>query len=381
MGDRGSRQPYYRSHCTFRQCTVVFDSHYFELEFIQNRQVRCPSPDTVSCLFLHLFIDCCTMMSNKQGCVMQLTGKVLITGGSGSLGTAILDRAEKENWDAEFTIMARNETKMNLVRSRFPKVNCQIGDVRDLSQLETIFPSHDLIIHAAAIKIVPVAEANPVEAVKTNVIGSMNVAKAAVEAGIPRVIGISTDKVCGPTYYGITKRLMEAVFREARTWNKTEFVLCRYGNVIGSANSIVPLFQKQILEGRPFTITDLNMTRFWLSMKQAIDLILLTVDTAENGQIYVPKAPAMKVVDVARALDPNRNVREIGIRAGERLHETLVVREEALHTFNLPKIFVINPPGTRIEHAEYLPYQYEYTSDKPDHWLTADEFNKLLEES
>jgi UDP-N-acetylglucosamine 4,6-dehydratase/5-epimerase len=320
---------------------------------------------------------------------MQLSGRVLITGGSGSLGTAILERAEQEKWDVEFTVLARNETKMGIIRSRFPKVNCQIGDVRDGSHLETIFPGHDLIIHAAAIKIVPVAEANPVEAVKTNVIGSMNVAKAAIESGIKKVIGISTDKVCGPTYYGTTKRLMEGVFREARTWGNTDFVLCRYGNVLKSNNSIVPLFEKQIREDKSFTITDLRMSRFWLSMKQAIDLILFTNEWASNGQIFIPKAPAMKIVDVAKTLDPEREIKEIGIRPGERVHETLLVREEALHTAEYNGHFVVYPPtekdtslfGQALSNYPHLPYQYEYTSNNPDHWLTGDELRQMLKDS
>lgn len=310
---------------------------------------------------------------------MQLYGKVLITGGSGSLGTAILERAEQEKWDAEFTVLARNETKMSLVRSRFPKVNCQIGDVRDLPHLITVFKGQDTVIHAAAIKIVPTAEINPIEAVKTNVVGSLNVAIAAADSGVETVVAISTDKVCGPTYYGTTKRIMEGIFREACTWGSTRFVLCRYGNVLKSANSIVPLFEKQIKEDKPFTITDLNMTRFWLSMKQAIDLILFTFSSAERGQIYVPKAPAMKIVDLAKTLDPDREIVEIGIRPGERVHETLIVREEALHTFELPKHFVINPPTKKIEN--HLSYQYEYTSDKPDHWLTSEEMKEMLKDS
>lgn len=313
---------------------------------------------------------------------MQLSGRILITGGTGSLGTAILERAEREKWNCKFTVLARNETKMGIIRSRFPSVNCQIGDVRDGSHLETIFPGHDIVIHAAAIKIVPVAESNPVEAYKTNIQGSLNVAVAAIVSGVKRVIGISTDKVCGPTYYGTTKRLMEGIFREAKTWGKTEFVLCRYGNVLKSNNSIIPLFEKQIKENKPFTITDMNMTRFWLSMKQAIDLILFTLESAENGQIYVPKAPAMSVRDVARTLDPNRKINVIGIRPGERVHETLIVREEAIHTYELPHHFVINPPQNKnIYESLSLGYQYEYTSNKPDHWLTSDELKEMLEDS
>lgn len=309
----------------------------------------------------------------------MLSGRVLITGGPGSLGTAILERAERENWPAHFTIVSRNETRMNVARQRFPYVRGEIGDVRDVNWLRTIFPGHDLIIHAAAIKIVPVAEANPREAVLTNTLGSLNVAQAAIESGVKKVIGISTDKACGPTYYGLTKRLMEGLFRQADDWGETTFVLCRYGNVLRSSNSIVPLFEKQIKEDKPFTITDLRMTRFWLSMKMAIDLILHTVNHANAGQIVVPKAPTMKLVDLAKVLDPNRGIVEIGIRPGERLHETLIIREEAMHTYLKDGYFYINPPTCPTQ--SNLPFQYEYTSEDTEHYLTPEKMLEMLKDS
>lgn len=310
---------------------------------------------------------------------MQLSGRVLITGITGSLGTALVDRAMTEGWDCQITGIARNETKVNVLQSKYRGINCEIGDVRDGQWLRTIFPGHETIIHAAAIKIVPVAEANPREAVLTNVIGSLNVAQAAVESGVGRVICISTDKACGPTYYGLTKRLMEGIARQADDWGDTEFVLCRYGNVLNSNNSIIPLFLRQIAEDKPFTITDRSMTRFWLSMKQAVDLILYTLAYARCGEIFVPIAPAMSLRKVARTLDPDREIIEIGIRPGERLHETLIVREESLHTRRQGKNFVISPPN--LTPTDHLPYQYEYTSDDPDHELTSAEFLALLNDS
>lgn len=313
-----------------------------------------------------------------------LKGKVVITGGSGSLGTAILERAERENWGCSFTALARNETKMAQVRSRFPSVHCVLGDIRDHEWLETVFRGHDLVVHAAALKIVPVAESSPKETIMTNIIGSLNVAQAAIKADVPRVVGISSDKACGPTYYGTTKRLMEGLFREAGLWEmtKTQFVLCRYGNVLRSANSIVPLFERQIQENKPFTVTDVDMTRFWLSMQQAIDLVLYTANEAPPGTIVVPKAPAMKVVDLAHALDPDREVVEIGIRPGERIHETLIVREEAQHTKMLLDRFLVYPPQTyRPDSGDNLSNQFEYTSEFPDHWLTAPELHELLRNS
>jgi UDP-N-acetylglucosamine 4,6-dehydratase len=312
----------------------------------------------------------------------MLSGNILITGGSGSLGTAILRRAHQENWPARFTIVARNETKISLARQQFPDVRCEIGDVRDYNRLLSLFKDQDLVIHAAAIKIVPVAQSSPSEAVWTNVIGSMNVLRAANDSGVRRVIGISTDKVCGPTYYGVTKRLMEGVFREANQQGQTHFVLCRYGNVLGSNNSIVPLFEKQIAEDKPFTITDIRMTRFWLSMKMAIDLIIDTVLHAGPGEIYVPMAPTMKLVDLARTLDPDRSIEVIGIRPGERLHETLIVREESQHTLVHGDKFIIYPPGSDLPATgKRVESQYEYTSQDQYYALTPVKMLEMLAES
>jgi UDP-N-acetylglucosamine 4,6-dehydratase len=311
---------------------------------------------------------------------MILSGKrVLITGGSGSLGKAILKRARDENWDTQFTILARNETKISQVKSEFPNVDCKIGDVRDLDWLRTILPGHQVVIHAAALKIVPVAEINVKEAVTCNVEGTKNVAIASAEANVERAILISSDKACGPTYYGVTKRLGEGIFREANNWRDTEFVSVRYGNVLKSANSLVPLLERQMADGKPFTLTHEKMTRFWLSMKQAIDLILFALEKSEAGTITVPKAPAMSIVELAKTLDPNRDIKYIGIRPGERLHETLIVREESMHTYDIGEHFIVNDPQKNV--GTNLLFQYEYTSDCPSHWLTSDELKQLLKDS
>lgn len=318
----------------------------------------------------------------------MIEGRVLITGGTGSLGTAILERAEREGWDTQFTVLARSETKMTKVRQRFPHITPIIGDVRDRDKLTTVFPGHDLVIHAAAIKIVPVAESDPSEAVKTNVLGSMNVAQAAIESGVKKVVGISTDKACGPTYYGITKRLMEGIFRQANEWGDTVFSLCRYGNVLRSANSIVPLFEKQNSGDGPFTITDGEMVRFWLSMKQAVDIVVQTANDIPAGCIFIPAAPAMSIVDLAKTINPDREIEYIGIRPGERLHETLVVEEEAMHTKRVNELayfegggFVVYPPTVQVPKEEQLPFQFSYNTNNPDHYLSHDEMRSLLDQS
>ena len=309
----------------------------------------------------------------------MLSGKILITGGTGSLGTAILHRAQREGWPATFSILARNETKMSQTLARFPHVTGIIGDVRDREWLNTVLPGHEYVIHAAAVKIVPVAEINVREAVLTNVIGSQNVAAAAVKAGVRRVVGISTDKACQPTtIYGCTKALMEGIFREANSWSTTEFILVRYGNVLRSSNSVIPLFERQIQEGKPFTITSCEMTRFWLTMNQAIDLIIDALSWERTGVTLVPKPPAMSMVDLARALDPNREIVEIGVRPGEKIHEQLIHSGESLHTVDRGKYFEVFPPTARVE--SNLPSGYEYTSNRPSFWLTREKLYQMLNE-
>lgn len=293
-----------------------------------------------------------------------LKGKVLITGGTGSLGSAIVDRAEREGWPAQFTVMARNESKMAQFLVKHPKVRGEIGDVRDFEWLRTILPGHDICIHAAAIKVVPVAEANVREAILTNVVGSQNVAMACVESGIRRVVGVSTDKACAPvTTYGATKYLMEGIFREANSWSMdTSFVLVRYGNVLRSNASVVPLFERLMDEDKPFTITSLAMTRFWLTMNHAINLVCLANEWSMGGVVLVPKPGAMRMLDLARAMDPQREVVEIGIRAGEKLDEMLINGSEAQHTIDNGEIFTIFPPNTERRGSNWLFTGYEYCS-------------------
>lgn len=305
---------------------------------------------------------------------------ILITGGTGSLGTAIVEQGLYNTGLDTFTVLARNESKIAKFKADHPTVRCEIGDVRDLAWLKTIVPGHDVCIHAAAIKQVPTAEVNVREAMMTNVVGSNNVAMACVEAGVQRVIGISTDKACSPgTIYGATKYLMEGLFREADKWSAhTRFILVRYGNVLRSNASVVPLFEKQIAENKPFTITKLDMTRFWLTMPQAIKLIKMAMSSDESGVIIVPRPPAMRMDDLARALDPSREIVEIGIRPGEKMHEELVSRSESLHTVEVKKagatFYIIHPPGS-IQSSQ----QFSYSSDRPSYWITPETLYEMLD--
>lgn len=312
-----------------------------------------------------------------------MTKRILITGGTGSLGTAIVERGLREQWDVTFTVLSRNETRMAQFRKQFPEVRCEIGDVRDLAWLATIMPGHDVCIHAAAIKQVPTAEVNVRETVLTNVVGSQNVAMACVEAGVKRVVGISTDKACQPTtIYGNTKALMEGLFREADGWSPdTDFILVRYGNVLRSNASVVPLFERQIAEDKPFTVTRRDMTRFWLSMPQAIDLVLDAMKWDDTGVVLVPKPWAMAMEDLCKALDPKRQIVEIGIRPGEKIHEQLVNSSESLHMEDHRRYFVIYPPQTEVNPELRCEPGFEFTSldtlrlQPPTLYKMLDEYN------
>lgn len=307
----------------------------------------------------------------------MLTGNILITGGTGSLGTAILERAEREKWDAQFTVIARNETKINQTKARFPAVECRVGDILDVGFLRTIFFGHDIVIHAAAQKVVPLAESNVRNSILTNVVGTMNVCQAAVDSDVVRVITILTDKLIRPsTVYGAGKFLAGAITREANSWGETRFSSVLYGNVLGSANSILPHLLKQKELGKPFLITDVRCTRFWLKMDQAIDLIIKAYQIDEPGTAVIPKAPASRVFDLFKAVDPDWPVEDIGIRPGEKIHEMLLSDVEARYSMDCGDHFLMYSPLSDVK--SNLPDGFEYTSDKPDKSLSRSDLREML---
>lgn len=306
---------------------------------------------------------------------------VLITGGTGSLGKAIIARSEQDNWGWRITVYSRDEVKQGILRSQHPDCIYKLGDVRDLERLQTAMRAQDIVLHTAAMKVVPDAEVNTDETVKTNVFGSMNVATAAIRSGVKQVIGISTDKSVAPVNaYGQSKALMEKLFQQADKAGDTQFNLTRYGNVVGSRGSVVPFFQRQAREGA-LTITDKRMTRFWLTLDQAVDLILLALAEKEGGTIVVPKAPAMKVVDVARVVAPDAYMVDIGIRPGEKVFEDLIQSSEAYHTDDCGGFFRVWPAiskhiGTMIPETG----ETRYTSEFPEHWLSGEEMAAMIAE-
>ena len=259
-----------------------------------------------------------------------LGATVLITGGTGSLGKAlarrILDQKPKK-----LIIFSRDEFKQSEMAKEFPdsEIRFFIGNIRDSERLRQALDGVDYVIHAAALKQVPAMEYNPEEAVKTNVNGSMNVINACIERGVKKCVLVSTDKAVSPVnLYGATKLCAEKLFIAANAYNKTEFVCVRYGNVMGSRGSVIPLFQKLRDSGvRKIPITSLEMTRFWITLDEAVNLVMLALEVATGGRIIIPRAPAMKIIDVARAIMPDCEFEVIGVRAGEKIHEALVLND------------------------------------------------------
>lgn len=309
---------------------------------------------------------------------MPIEGRVLITGITGSLGTAILERAEKEGWNATFTGIARNEAKINAAKIRFPIVDFKVGDINDTDFLRAVFPDHDLILHCAAQKVIVLAENNVRNSVMVNVMGTLSVCQAAIEAGVGRVITIITDKaVQATTVYGSAKFLAGAISREANTWGKTRFSNVLYGNVIGSNESLLPYLIKRKAAGLPFQITDSRCTRFWLRMDDAIDIILRAYSLDLPGTTVIPKAPASKVLSLFQAVDPDWPIEDIGIRPGEKIHELMLSDVESRYSMNHKDYFLMYSP--LIKMTSNLPDGFIYSSDNPDHILSVEELRSMLD--
>lgn len=314
--------------------------------------------------------------------------KVFITGGSGSLGMALLAYYEQQGHSC--TVYSRDEVKQSEARRLYPRHRFVLGDVRDRDWLEICMRGHELVVHAAAYKQIPSAEANVGEAIETNVVGSRNVAMAAVRADVRRVVGVSTDKACEPVNaYGATKALMEKLFQQANTWasagdNGTTFTLVRYGNVLYSRGSVVPLLVSQVKQGQRLTITDESMTRFWLTMDDAVALVGMAAKVKTAGVIMVPKARASTMLVMAKAVlrkyigtdadvDAASNYRVIGTRPGEKKHEKLIHLGEAMHTEVTPSVMLVHPPSLFVSAV----MSEEYTSDKAEQ-LTVSQLCEML---
>ena len=288
----------------------------------------------------------------------MITGKILVTGGAGTIGNAIIERAKRDSWDCDFTIYSRSESRQAEMRRAHPRLNYVIGDVRDSERLTAVTAGHDVIIHAAAMKRIPECETNPIECIKTNVMGSWNVVRAAVKNNVKRVIGLSTDKACqSVTHYGASKLMMERIF-QAQPVNHTIFTLVRYGNVIESTGSVIPLWREQAAKNGRITLTDKRMTRFWITPDDAVDWIISAYDLLPST-VYIPKMKALSLVDMAGIVAPGAEIQEIGLRSMERLHEYLVSPDETATEHD--DHYLINEMGT-MGHVYRSNTAVQYTS-------------------
>jgi UDP-N-acetylglucosamine 4,6-dehydratase len=323
--------------------------------------------------------------------VIDLNGTtILLTGGTGSFGTAFVERVTHCWPDAVVRVYSRDELKQSQMRDRFGdrQVRYFIGDVRDRARMTRAVEGCDLVVHAAAMKQVPACEYNPFEAVRTNVLGAQHVVDAAIDAKVRRVVALSTDKAVNPVnLYGATKLCAEKIFVQGNAYaaqHRTRLACVRYGNVVGSRGSVIPVFREQLRTDGRITITDERMTRFWITLPQAVDLVLTALEQMEGGEVFVPKIPSMRVVDLARAIAPDAPHERIGIRPGEKLHEILITADEARHAVDVGRMFVVLPEhpwwdgkGSNLE-GRPVPDGFSYTSDSNDVWLTVADLQALL---
>ena len=305
----------------------------------------------------------------------MIQGKILITGGAGYLGKAIIKSAIKYQWDTDITILSTDAVKHLKIVNEFPRVHSVIGDIRDGDTLWNAMTGKDIVIHAAAVKHIDVSEYNSIDTFDVNVNGSLNVLRCASQLGIPQVIGISTDKAChAANAYGASKYAMEKMFQEfSRIGLKTDFLLVRYGNVLDSTASVLTSWKRAVENGQAIKITDPEMTRFWLSPSQAVDYIVETT-MIESGHIYIPKLPGLSIGRLAEYTVGSVEIIDIPVRPGEKKHETLVTEEELDFVDISPGYFNLSPTtDQRIPNYTNL----IYTSDKA-HQLTKDELMALL---
>ncbi|MDQ3083142.1 MAG: UDP-N-acetylglucosamine 4,6-dehydratase (inverting) [Gemmatimonadota bacterium] len=327
----------------------------------------------------------------------MLNGKtVLITGGTGSFGQRFTEMVLREYSPKRLIVFSRDELKQSEMSLRFgedeyPNIRYFIGDVRDRDRLYRAFDGVDIVVHAAALKQVLAAEYNPIEAVKTNVLGAANVIDAAIDRGVAKVIALSTDKAAGPvSLYGATKLCSDKLFVAANSYSgqhRTRFSVVRYGNVLGSRGSVIPFFQQQQKTGK-LSITDPRMTRFWITLEQGVQFVLSCLDHMAGGEIFVPKIPSMKLIDLARVIGPDCEFEVVGRRPGEKLHELMVGEDDAHNTLEYDNYYAIHPtvrvwsknepPSTNG--GRPCPEGFRYSSETNDQWLTVPELERMIDQ-
>lgn len=314
---------------------------------------------------------------------------VLVTGGTGSFGRKFVETMLNDYHPKRLVVFSRDELKQHEMRSSgldHASLRYFIGDVRDPARLERALAGVTVVVHAAALKQVPACEYNPFEAIQTNIMGGRHVIEAAINQGVRRILALSTDKAVSPiNLYGATKLCAEKMFVQANAYagaQDTRFSCARYGNVVGSRGSVIPIFQEQRKRGR-VTVTDPRMTRFWITLKQGVDFVIHCIETMHGGEIFVPKIPSMKLVDMATAIAPECDIDFIGIRPGEKLHEALVSEDEARQTVETKEMYVIRPnhpwwSADNWTNAMPVPEGFRYTSDTNEQWLTAADLQEFI---
>lgn len=316
---------------------------------------------------------------------------VLVTGGTGSFGKKFTEIMLRDYQPRKLIIFSRDELKQHEMRASgfdHPSLRYFIGDVRDVERLRRALLGVDIVVHAAALKQVVACEYNPIEAIMTNVMGARNVIEAALDSGVKRVMALSTDKAVSPVnLYGATKLCAEKLFVQSNAYAGvagTRFSCVRYGNVVGSRGSVIPVFLAQRRNGR-ITITDPRMTRFWLTLEQAVRFVIRCTELMHGGEVFVPQIPSMNVMDLAKAVAPTCDVQYVGIRPGEKLHEVMISEDEARQALELDDMFVIQPAhpwwtADRWPDGKPLPDGFRYASDSNPKWLSVEDLRRLAEE-
>lgn len=313
---------------------------------------------------------------------------ILITGGTGSFGKAFVRHALTELNPRRVVVLSRDELKQYEMRSEFandPRIRWFLGDIRDRDRLYRAMHGIDYVVHAAALKQVDTAEYNPFEFVKTNVIGSQNVIDAAIDQGVRRVVALSTDKASSPiNLYGATKLTADKLFVAANHYaSDTRMCVVRYGNVTGSRGSVIPFFRDLAAKGMPLPITDPRMTRFWITLDQAVTFVVDAFDTMQGGELYVPRIPSMRVVDLAEALAPGHPTIVTGVRPGEKLHEEMISPDDSHRTVRQEHRFVVQPTiaiwGFSDVPGEPVTEGFSYRSDTNDQWLSVADLRTMIE--
>ena len=313
---------------------------------------------------------------------------ILITGGTGSFGKEFLRYLLDNKKPQRIAVLSRDELKQSEMRAAFPEDNIRwfLGDIRDRDRLTRAMHGVDYVVHAAALKQVDTAEYNPFEFVKTNILGSQNVIDAAMDAGVKKVVALSTDKASSPiNLYGATKLTADKLFIAANNYSYsfgTRLAVVRYGNVMGSRGSVIPLFKRLATEGKPIPITHQHMTRFWISLDQAVKFVVRAFETMEGGELYVPRIPSMRIMDLVEAIAPGSETVEIGVRPGEKLHEEMISSDDSYRTIRQQDRYIVQPTVgewwfTRPD-GEQVPEGFSYRSDTNDQWLTAQDLHALI---